>query len=296
MNLNWLETLKKVAETKSYTRAAEELFISQPAVSQQIRQLEGYFGAKLIDRRGQQLELTDAGREVHDLASRITGDLSSTRQSVLAQISGSSGLVTIVSTPSPFLHAVPRALGQFWADHPGVEVKTIVRFGTVITESVKNGSADIGIHTGLYVDESLQKEQLAESRILAVCSPGHPLARSIATARDIAEQRVAVVGKSTESRHLIDAWFKEHGIALQDVMEVSSHEEARIAARQGLAVGFVADYVGHEDLRSGRLSLLQVEGFDITHPNYVSFRADTREPVLSLIRAMVESAVSPSAE
>ena len=296
MNLNWLEALKMVAETGSYTRAAEALYISQPAVSQQISQLEGYFGAKLIDRRGQQLELTGAGTLVYELACRLVGEINATRQSVLAQVSGSTGLVTIVSTPSPFLHAVPRALGRFWAEHPSVEVKTIVRFGSAITDSVKNGSADLGIHTGLFVDESLERLALAESRVLCVCSPDHPLARRTVTAEEIARQRVAVVGKQTETRHLIDAWFRERGVALQDVMEVSSHEEARIAARQGLAVGFAAEYVAQEDLRGARLSLLHLEGFEIIHPNYVCYRADARGPVLSLIEALVESAASGTTE
>jgi DNA-binding transcriptional LysR family regulator len=294
VNLNWLETLKTVAETRSYTRAAEALYISQPAVSQQIRQLEGYFGAKLIDRRGQQLELTSAGVLAYELACRLLGEVNATRQSILAQVSGSSGLVTIVSTPSPFLHAVPRALGRFWAEHPDVEVKTIVRFGTAIADSVKNGSADLGIHTGLYVDESLERQPLAVSRVLCVCSPHHALAGQMASAEEIAHQRVAIVGKTTETRHLIDAWFRERGCALQDVMEVSSHEEVRIAARNGLAVGFLAEYVGLEDLRGGRLSFVYLDGFDITHPNYVSYRADARGPVLSLIQALVDSAGIPA--
>ena len=112
--------------------------------------------------------------------------MNATRQSILAQVSGSSGLVTIVSTPSPFLHAVPRALGRFWAEHPDVEVKTIVRFGTIITDSVKNGSADLGIHTGLFVDDMLERRPLAVSRVLYVCGPNHLLAGQVATAEEIA--------------------------------------------------------------------------------------------------------------
>jgi DNA-binding transcriptional LysR family regulator len=296
MNLTWLEALKTVAETRSYTRAAEALYISQPAVSQQIRQLEGYFGAKLIDRRGQLLELTTAGSQVYELACRLLAEVNATRQSILAQESGSSGLVTIVSTPSPFLHAVPRALGRFWAEYSSVEVKTIVRFGTGITDSVKNGSADLGIHTGLFVDPALERRPLADSRVLCVCAPDHHLAGRSASAEAVARERVAVVGKTTETRHLIDAWFHEQGTKLQDVMEVSSHEEVRIAARNGLAVGFLAEYVGQEDIRSGRLSFVDLQGFEISHPNYVCYRTDARGPVLALIEALVASATRLSTE
>jgi DNA-binding transcriptional LysR family regulator len=185
---------------------------------------------------------------------------------------------------------VPRALGRFWAEHPSIEVKTIVRFGTAITDSVKNGSADLGVHTGLYIDETLERRALADSRLLCVCGPEHPLAEQLATAEEIAHQRVAIVGKATESRHLIDAWFREQGCSLQDVMEVSSHEEVRIAARNGLAVGFLADYVGQEDLRGGRLSFINLQGCNLAHPNYVCYRADARGPVLSLIEALLDTA------
>lgn len=290
MNLSWLESLKTVAETGSYTRAAEALYISQPAVSQQIRQLEGYFGAKLIDRRGQQLQLTGEGLLVYELACRLTGDINATRQSVLARVSGSSGLVTIVSTPSPFLHAVPRALGRFWAEHPDVEIKTIVRFGAALTESVKNGSADLAVHTGLFIDDALERRALADSRIVCVSAPHHPLAACEIEAGELAKHRVAVVGRATETRHLVDAWFRERNAALQDVMEVSSHEEVRIAARQGFAVGFLAEYVAAEDLRAGRLAPVRLKGFALSHPNFVSFRGDARAPVLALVEALVASA------
>ncbi len=296
MNLIWLEALKQVADAGSYTRAAEELFISQPAVSQQIRHLEGYFGAKLIDRRGQQLVLTEAGREVYDLASRVLGDLNATRQSVLAQIGGSSGLVTIAGTPSPFLHAVPRALGRFWAHHAGVEVKTIVRFGNAITESVKNGSADLGIHTGAFIDPTLERRALAESRIICVCHPDHPFSGQRVQSEEIVKQRIAIVARPTETRALVDAWFQARDLTIRDAMEVSSHEEVRIAARRGLAVGFLAEYVAQEDIRAGRLRMVYLHDFDITHPNYVCFRASAREPVLSLITALVESAALQDSE
>ena len=296
MNLSWLITFKEVADTGSYTRASEALFLSQPAVSQQVRQLERYFGAQLIRRVGQDLQLTEAGKQIYELAARIETDFGATRQNLRDLISTTHHTVTIASAPTPLLHIVPLALNRFWLKHPDVAVKTIVRFGPGITEAVRLGEADLGIHSESYMDRSLDATRLGEGHIVAVCSPKHPLAgvKGIVQS-DVASQRVVITGPNTGTRRSVEAWFDREGLSLRNVMEVSAHEEIRIAALQNLGIGFLGLSTASSDVAAGRLVLLDLEAFDIARPGFVSYKKGLTEPASWLVAALVREHAAQAA-
>jgi len=289
INLGWLTALREVADTGSYTRASESLFLSQPAVSQQIRQLEGVFGAKLIRRVGLKLELTEAGRLVYESAIRIETELAATRDMVAELTMRSERLLTIASSPTPLLHRVPKALGRLWVEHPEVAVKTLVRSRSAITESVKSGAADLGIVSHQFLDSSLAVKPLAHGRIVAVSSPRHELAKAgILEPEVVTQHKVAITGAATVTRQLLDKWFLDRGITLRNVMEVSSHEEIRIAVRDNLAIGFVVVYAVAEDIAAGRMTELHLRDFEISRPSYLVYRKDIQKPASWLIELLVE--------
>jgi DNA-binding transcriptional LysR family regulator len=129
---------------------------------------------------------------------------------------------------------------------------------------------------------------LGEGHFVAVCSPRHPLAGAKAVApRDIADQRVATTGPATGTRRSVEGWFEREGLALHNVMEVSSHEEIRITALQNLAIGFVGQATVAEDLEAGRLVQLDLANFDVSRPGYVSYRKGLTEPATWLVDLLV---------
>src|SRR5262245_5863552 len=129
MNLHWLVALREVADTGSYTVAAHRLFISQPEVSQQVRQLEAYFGTKLIRRNVHHLQLTEAGHEVYDLARRALLDYDYTRERVQDVANGRHGVITLVSSSSAFHPLLTPAMKRLEQEHPDVGYRTIMREG-----------------------------------------------------------------------------------------------------------------------------------------------------------------------
>jgi DNA-binding transcriptional LysR family regulator len=289
MNLSWLTTFREVADSGSFTKAAETLFLSQPGVSQQIRQLEKLFHARLIERDGRTLRLTEAGQQVYDLARRMEADVASTLQRVHELTYGSLTLITVVSAPAPLLHRLPAVLNRFWEAHPEVSVKTMVRFGREITAAVKAGSADLGLHTDTYLDDSLEAMEIGIGRMVCICSPTHPLAHSSEVSAEIvARQRVAITSPGTGTRNQIDDWLAERGEVLRNTHEVSSHEEILIAALQNQAIGFVGLGTATDDIHAGRVVQLNVKGFDVLRPAFVTFRKDVSAPARWLIELLLQ--------
>ena len=295
MYLQSLTTLKRVADEGSYTRAAATLFISQPSVSQHIRQLERAFGAQLIEIVGRRPELTEAGKQVYELACEMESRFELTRQRVDELIGRSLRVVTVVSHTAPLLHRLPPVLRRYWLQHPEISIKTVNKSGHEITDAVKAGVAHIGIQTDAYLDTSLEAIPAWRDSVVGVSAKDHPLAdASNITASEISHGRV-IVCMGGEIRRLIEVWFQSHGAQLQDVMEVSSFEQVRTAALEGLGVGFLPSYVVLNDLDSG-LSQLDIDDFRLSRGTYVIFRKGVHEPARKLIDMMVESAEKAAAD
>lgn len=283
-------TLKKVVEEGSYSKAAAALFISQPSASQHIRQLERMFGAKLVQMSGRHAELTDAGKPVYEMACKIESDLELARQRVDEALGRCQRLVTITSNTAPLLHRLPSVIKGFWSEHPEVEIKTLKMSAQEITDAVKAGIADIGIQTAPYLDSSLEATPIWRDRVVAVVAPEHVLAGAgtISVAEAARQRAIVTVGR--ELRQLLDDWFESHGSRLHNVMEVSSFEQVRTDALEGLGVGFVPSYVIKSDLAAGTLIQLDIEDLDLSRSTYVIHRKNARESVGWLIDKMIESA------
>ncbi len=282
MNLAWLSTLKEVADAHSYTKAAEKLFISQPAASQHVSQLEKVFGTRLIQRLGQDLQLTEAGRQVYDMACLFEVELEATRGRVHDLIGSSKSTLTIVGAPTPLLHTLPQILKRLWDTHPQVAVNTRVKFGAEVLTAVRTGFADVGILTSVHLDGSLPVTPLGASQIICISSPNHVLAcKSRISTEEASRHRIAITGIGTAVRTFVGDWFAQQGSFLENTMDVSSAEEVRIAALENLAIGFAGSSVVADDIAAGRLVKLDLADFEVSIPVYLTHRREIEEPPLS---------------
>ena len=295
MNVSWLTTLRQVIDEGSYSRAAETLFVSQSAISQQIRQLEKFVGTKLVRRVGHELQLTVAGQEIYDLACRVESDLSSTMQHISELTGDSQQTITIASSPTPLVYYLPPVLGRFWRESPEVSVKTVVRSGVDIPRAVKTGAADVGILMEPYLDPTLKAVPLRDERIIGVAHPDHPLADRIGlVAQDFSSVRVATPLTGSQSRKLLDHWFAERGERLIHTTELYSLAEIRNAVVENLAVGFLDRYAVVDDLRESRLVELNIEGFNLSRTVYVTYRSDIQGPAKRLVDILLEESLIPA--
>jgi DNA-binding transcriptional LysR family regulator len=294
MNLEWLRTYQRVVEARSFTRAAEALYLTQPAVSQQVRQLERFFRAKLLRQVGRELQLTEPGYSVYELANRVVLDVDRIRRNLEQLTHQRQEVVTIASGPTPLCHYFPRLLKRFWAAYPEISVRTMTRRPEGITQAVVEGEADIGFNTTPYLNPHLAATPCVDDRVIAVCAPEHPLVGRCCLHPDaLRSAKVALLPAVAESQQLVVEWFAANGVVFENSVQLSSMDEIRAAALANLAVGFLSEYTVIEELAAGRLVRLTIEGFHISRPIFAIHEKQPGPAAAAMIELMIEARNDP---
>jgi DNA-binding transcriptional LysR family regulator len=178
MNLNQLVTFSVVAECGQISRAAEELFIAQPAVSRQIRALEEELGVSLFERHrgGRQLTLTYAGEILLNHVRVLLGEVAHTRRRMDEVKRGAAGLIRIAAGPVILRYVVTPAVAKFRRDWPDTDLRVIEAEYESVFSLVEDGTADLAVGVVLPDMLTLQWEDLYNARLYALVSPTHRLA------------------------------------------------------------------------------------------------------------------------
>ena len=237
-----LQVFHAVAKHLSFTKAAETLFMTQPAVTFQIKQLEEHFNARLFERGHGQISLTDAGRVVFDYAERILG-LSTELDARLKDMTGQiTGPLLIGASMTIAEYLLPQVLGEFNGRYPGVVPRLLVANSEMVQNQVAEHSLDIGFIEGDSLLPSLVTEFMCEDELLVVCAPSHPLAKLNSIAPGLLAQHAYVSREpGSGTREVSDHYLQKLGIApdfLQPVMELGSPEALKglVATGRGFAI------------------------------------------------------------
>ncbi len=211
MNIDQLKTFGKVAQTGSFTKAAGDLFLTQPAVSQQIKSLEEAFGVTLFDRSNRKIRLTGEGEILFACTSRLF-ELIAEIEALFGQFEGlRRGKITIGSTAVLGTYFLPRIIGRFSKQYPGIDID--LRMGN--SQSVQNwlldGTVDLGFAGKMQSLDRLENILLHREMLLMVCSKDNPLAtKTIVGAEDLANTPFIWREKGTQTRLLVKTWFEEN--------------------------------------------------------------------------------------
>ena len=237
-----LQVFHAVAKHLSFTKAAEALFMTQPAVTFQIKQLEEHFNARLFERGHGQISLTQAGRVVFDYAERIlglTGELDARLRDMTGQMAGPL-LIGASMTIAEYL--LPTVLGEFNARYPEVLPRLVVANSETVQNQVAEHSLDLGFIESDSLLPSLVTEVVCEDELLVVCAPSHPLAKLASVPPDVLAQHAYVCREpGSGTREVSDRHLQMLGIApesLQPVMELGSPEALKgvVATGRGYAI------------------------------------------------------------
>ena len=252
-----LQVFHAVAKHLSFTKAAEALFMTQPAVTFQIKQLEDQFDARLFERGHGQISLTESGRVVFDYAERILG-LSAEMDARLKDMTGQMiGPLLIGASMTIAEYLLPQVLGEFNGRYPGVIPRLLVANSETVQNQVAEHCLDVGFIEGDSLLPSLVTEFICEDELLVVCAPSHPLARLEAVAPDLLAQHAYISREpGSGTREVSDHYLRKLGITadlLQPVMELGSPEALKglVATGRGFAIMSRATVV-----KESRLGLL----------------------------------------
>jgi DNA-binding transcriptional LysR family regulator len=252
-----LQVFHAVAKQLSFTKAAEALFMTQPAVTFQIKQLEEHFNARLFERGHGRIQLTPAGEVVLGYAERILSLSSEMDTRIREMTGGLSGplLVGASTTIAEFL--LPRVLGEFKATHPDVQAKLIVGNTELVETRVAEHAIDVGLIEGPSSSGALTAETCCDDELQVVVAPSHALAGR-AEIRPAELLQHAYVSRETGSgtREFTDLYFRSAKVdpaALNVIMELGSPEATKGVVETGIGFAIMSRAAVEKDRRLGLL-------------------------------------------
>ena len=244
MDLGHLQTYLVVVDRGSFSRAAKDLGLSQPAVSNQIRGLESRLGERLLDRGGRSVEMTPAGEVVYRAAQRML-ELQATLERDLAEVGEDvSGRLTIGSSTGPGELLLPRICAEFGAMHPRVRLALEVHDTRAVCERVLDGQVEIGFVGAAIPQRGLIFEAVLTDQLVLAVPPGHELAarESIGVA-DLADIPMLVQQRGSGVRSVVEDALAEAGAgrgALRTAMEIGLQQSVKAAVLDGLGVTVIS--------------------------------------------------------
>jgi LysR family transcriptional regulator, low CO2-responsive transcriptional regulator len=292
LNLDRLRTFRKVVELESFSRAAEELFLSQPAVSLQIRHLERELGAVLIDRHAARAVATPAGTALLAFAEHVDqGNAQLQRQ--LAALQNEHAFVSIGCSATSAKQFVPRIISAVSQLAPEVHVRVITLPPDEAVAKVLRGELDFVLTTEGFISNRLEAEQILTARLFIVGQPTNPLARrERVTPEEVARYPFALLPAPWSAQARFREWASNQGVEIRVAMELSSYDGLKEAARNGLALAVVAETAIIGDIQRGDLAMIRTVGLPIEYPIFLAHRAG---PLTSHARAVRTAAIRMAA-
>jgi DNA-binding transcriptional LysR family regulator len=266
-----LEIFETIARLGSFTRASEELFLTQPTVSMQVKKLSDAVGMPLYEQIGKRIHLTDAGIELARTAREIVAALERMDMSI-AQMRGLQKgklRLAVVTTAKYF---APMLLGDFSRIHPEIALSLKVTNRERVLERVAENLDDLYILSEPLGEHDLEARSFMENPLLVLAPPGHPLARS----KHIALERLATEPflmrePGSGTRLAVEELFAQHGLKVNIRMELGSNEAIKQAIIAGLGVSVLSRHVLAAGKGRGDPVVLDVQGFPIMRHWHVAY-------------------------
>ena len=269
LTLRQLQCFSSVARNLSYTRAAEELHLTQPAVSMQIRQLEQQAGLPLTEQFGKQIHLTEAGTEVYRYARSILQQVDE-MDDVLDKLKGVAGGRLKIAAISSANYFAPRLLGTFYQRFPDVSVSMDVTNQTSVLRQVIGNEVDMAIMGQPPDDAQLEAMPFMDNPLIIVAPPEHRLAKRKRIAQKELEKEVFLVREpGSGTRGAMERFFREQKLRLTTGMGMGSLSSIKQGVRAGLGLGLLPRDAVQVELQIGHLVELKVKGLPIERQWYV---------------------------
>ena len=255
-----LQVFYTVAKQLSFTKAAEQLFMTQPAVTFQIKQLEEHFNTRLFERSHSKITLTPAGRLAMEYAERIL-NLTTEMETRLTEMTGEIGGTLMIGASTTIAeYMLPRMLGEFKARYPQVQCRLTVTNSETVESKVADHTLDIGLIEAPSHHSNLKSEVCCQDELVAICSTSHEFAKlpSVSPEQLVLQPYISrEAGSGT--REVVDDYFRRAGIQPEDlntIMELGSPEAIKGAVEAGLGIAIVSRATILKEERLGDLAVV----------------------------------------
>ena len=274
MNLHYLRVFLTVAEHEHITRAAEELIISQPAVTKTIQHLEQEVGLELIERHGRRIALTHAGRVLRDYGRRVFALEREMEDALAALRDVDAGEVTLAANTTIGVYLLPPIVARFHTRYPQVSLHISILNSTEILEQTLNWNLDFGL---VEIDASavpagLEMQVLDHDKLVLVVAPNHPW-RGLQTLQpeELQDAELLLREQGSGIREVIEHALLQHDVQVRPLLTVPDNEAIKQMVMNGVGAAIVSARTVQRELTTGDLVRVPIDGLDL-------------RPELSLVR------------
>jgi LysR family transcriptional regulator, low CO2-responsive transcriptional regulator len=289
ISLRQIRVFTAVAQQKSFTRAARELHLTQPAVSQQLKLLEAEVGLPLFEHLNRGIHLTDAGEELLRYAQQINEVIRTASESFAAMRGLKRGVLKLgaVSTAKYF---TPSLLSVFRTEFPHVIIKFTVGNREEIIRQIANNEIDLVIMGRPPKELVTTAEPFAKHPLVIISAPDHPLAKAKRKIplKQLSSENFVIREQGSGTRASMEHVFKERGVNYSASMEVSSNETIKQAVMAGMGISFISKHTVSLELAAGKLVTLNISGLPLLRDWYVIHLRDKRlSPITAAFRTFL---------
>lgn len=291
MNLHHLRLFHAVATHGSFTRAAEALYVSQPAVSRQVRELERELDVALLDQVGRTVRLTEAGRLLNAYADRIFALEAEVEQALADRKGLRSGSLRIGASMTAGVYVLPELLGRFKAAHPGIRLWLDIANTREVERGLLENRLDLAVVEGSVTAPEILHEPFRDDELVVVAPPAHPLAqREVVRPGDLEAFDFLVRERGSGTREVSERAFAAAGIHPPAAMELGSIEAIKRGVAAGLGLAALSRRAVADEVQTGQLSIVHVVGLDLSRGLEIVRHRDKRlsraaEAFLQLLRS-----------
>jgi DNA-binding transcriptional LysR family regulator len=272
MDTRQLQAFCAVVEKKSFSQAADQLGVTQPAVSLQVRALEDRVGQTLLDRSGRRVEPTEAGRRLYRSAQRMLALEEQLLEEVAADDGPIGGTLAIGASTGPGAHLVPLLLCEFQALHSDLHVALSIWDTQTVIDKVVERQLELGVVGARRRHRSLEFEPLVRDEIVLAVPPGHSAAGGTISVEELRDETLIVMQEGAGVRQVVEEELRRAGLRLRGIepkLELGLQESVKSAVAAGYGVSFISRTAVEGELSAGRLAAAQVEGVEPARQIYI---------------------------
>ncbi len=283
MNLSHLSVFHLIARRGSVSRAAEELHLSQPAVSKQLSSLERELSVRLFSRSGKGMVLTEAGLVLLSYSERLFA-LEAEAEQAIEEVRGSRrGRLGVGASTTVANYLFPPLLSSFHRRHPGVSLDLRVGNTAQVQAWLRQGEIALGFTEGLRPDEGIDSEVFGWDELVLLTSTPP---RGSMSPLELKDTPLILREPGSGTRAVLEAVLSQHGIVLEENLILGSTEAIKGAVMAGLGLAFLSRLAAETDLRAGRLFVQELRGLRVPRPLYLLRRRNS--PTSPIAREFLE--------
>jgi len=275
MDIRDLQVFLAVSRQLNFTRAGEDVHLSQPSVSVRIRLLEEELGVKLFEQLGKRVALTEAGQLLVPYATRVIAAMSDARDVIEGLQGLERGALRIGASTTPGMYVIPRTIAHFKRRYAKIEVRLAVKDTRQIEEGVIRNEFDFGFVGGHLAGDEVDVVPWITDRIILIAPLGHRLGgKRIVKPQDLANEKFIFREQGSATGAVVATHLRKCHIEVEAVMEMANPESVKKAVQNGLGLAFISAFAVETELKAKTLVALTIRNLEIRRELKIVYRKD----------------------